>query len=150
MKIHILISGLLFCLCSSFAQTLPQTDRVKQVKIKFFSEKLDLSAKEAKQFWPIYHNYQSRKNRLANERKNIMHFYSENSSNMSEQEISKTLNRYIEIEKEETLLLERFNTKFKTVLPDDKVLKIYIAEVLFRKYLLKQLRTESRSINLRN
>ena len=47
----------------------------------------------------------------------------------------------MDYEKQETDLLLTYNEKFRSVLPDDKVLRIYIAEVRFKEYLLKQLRT---------
>ena len=149
MRIFILLTGLLLCVTQVNAQTDPGTNRVKEAKIKFFNEKLNLSPDESKKFWPIYNDYQNRKNRLASERRTIMNYYLDNANNMSASEVSKTLDRYIQIQKEETDLLEQYNEKFKQVLADEKVLRIYIAEIQFRNYLLKQLRTSQKNINIR-
>ena len=139
MRIFILLTGLLLCITPINAQTDPGTNRVKEAKIKFFNEKL----------WPIYNDYQNRKNRLASERRTIMNYYLDNANNMSASEVSKTLDRYIQLQKEETDLLEQYNEKFKQVLADEKVLRIYITEIQFRNYLLKQLRTSQKNINIR-
>ncbi|HBH47201.1 MAG TPA: hypothetical protein DDX98_01085 [Bacteroidales bacterium] len=133
-----------------YAQNSGGANRVRAAKVKFFNEKLELTSSESEKFWPIYNDYQSRKSKLASERKSMMRFYTENQSNMSAEEITQTLNRYIEIEKEETELLERYNNKFKQVLANEKVLKIYITEVQFRNYLLKQLRTRQQGMKPRN
>lgn len=137
-------SGLILLLLLSLkvaGQESPSQNRVYQVKVKFFNEKLDLSAKESEKFWPVYNDYQSRKNRLSNEKKNIIQYFNQNKANMSDEEIKKSLDRYIEIEKENTALLETYNNKFKEILPQEKVLQIYITEVEFRNYLLQRLRT---------
>jgi hypothetical protein len=132
------------------AQTSTGSDRVRAAKVKFFTEKLELTQKESEKFWPIYNDYQSRRNKLATERKTIMQFFNENNKNMSADEISETLDRYIQIDKEQALLLETYNDKFKQVLSDEKVLKIYVTEIQFKNYLLKKLRTSQQNTKPRN
>ncbi len=115
--------------------------RIHEEKVAFFNNKLNLTKAEAQEFWPVYNDYQSRKNKILNEKRTLMRYYSDNSSNMSEKELSETLAKYITYEKRETELLVSYNEKFQTFLPDEKVLKIYVAEVQFKDYLLKKLRT---------
>jgi hypothetical protein len=125
----------------SYAQTGSKPSRVHQAKVQFFNNKLNLSPSESKKFWPVYNDYQSRKNKLTGEKRNLIQYFTENKQNMSGDEIEQSLDRYIEIEKEISLLLEEYNNKFKQILSDDKVLQIYITEVQFRNYLLQKLRT---------
>ena len=42
-------------------------DKIKTLKIAYITEKLDLSEKEAQQFWPIYNNYEEENSKLRNE-----------------------------------------------------------------------------------
>ncbi|QQS51969.1 MAG: hypothetical protein IPM71_04370 [Bacteroidota bacterium] len=149
MRTAIIILISLLNIVPLIAQNQP-SDKVQAARVKFFNEKLELTPDESKKFWPIYNDYQSRKNKLTTERKNLMSFFSSNQSNMSEKEIAETLDRYVAIEKEETQLLETYNQKFRQVLPDEKVLKIYLTEIQFRNYLLKQLRTQQQEIKPRN
>jgi hypothetical protein len=116
--------------------------RIHEEKVEFFNERLDLSKAEAQKFWPMYNDYQSRKNKILNEKRTLMRYYSENTSNMTDKEITETLNKYIGFEKRETELLVSYNEKFRAILPDKKVLKIYFTEVQFKDYLLKKLRTK--------
>lgn len=126
---------------NSYAQTDSKPNKVYQAKVQFFNKKLNLTPIESKKFWPIYNDYQSRKNKLSGEKRNLIQYFNENKQNMSGDEIEQSLNRYIEIEKEISQLLEEYNNKFKQILPDEKVLQIYITEVQFRNYLLQKLRT---------
>lgn len=149
MRIILLLSIITFSLGLQ-AQNKQGSERVRAAKIEFFTEKLDLTPTESDKFWPIYNDYQSRKSKLKHERLNIMRFYEENNLNMSPQELNESLNRFIEIEKELAILIEKYNDKFKQVLANDKVLKIYVAEIQFRDYLLKQLRTNQKGVKPRN
>ena len=135
-QLLIFISFSTYCLGQGGEQ-----QRIMQEKVKFFNQQLDLSQTEADNFWPIYNDYQNRKNRIASDKRTLMKYYNQNSKNMTSKEITETLNKYMDYEKQETDLLLTYNEKFRSVLPDDKVLRIYIAEVRFKEYLLKQLRT---------
>jgi hypothetical protein len=128
---------------SAFAQKSSDArKRIHEEKVAFFNKRLNLSKAEAQKFWPVYNDYQSRKNKISNEKRTLMRYYSENASNMTDVEISETLNKYISYEKLETDLLVTYNDRFRSILPDEKVLKIYVAEVQFKDYLLKKLRTK--------
>lgn len=142
MRYLIIISITVISFSSAFAQK--QGDprkRIHEEKVVFFNKHLNLSKAEAQKFWPVYNDYQSRKNKILNEKRTLMRYYSENTSNMTDKEITETLNKYIAFEKRETELLVSYNEKFRSILPDEKVLKIYITEMQFKDYLLKQLRT---------
>jgi hypothetical protein len=116
-------------------------ERVQAQKIAFFTERLQLTSSEAEKFWPVYNDYQNRKNKIANERRTLTQYFVENSENMSDKEISESLDKFIQLQKKETELLETYNEKFKQILPDEKVMKIYITEFQFKNWLLKQLRS---------
>jgi Spy/CpxP family protein refolding chaperone len=139
---------LLFCfaflsLTVSFGQTPSNAkQRLEEEKKEFFTRNIELTRTEAKAFWPVYDDYQNRKDRIVSEKRTLMRYYMENSKNMKEQEISETLDKYIALEQQETELFITFNKKFREILPDEKVLRIYVAEIKFKDYLLKQLRTE--------
>lgn len=127
---------------SGFAQKAEDArKRIQEEKVAFFNRHLDLSKSEAQNFWPLYNDYQSRRNKISNEKRTLMRYYTENAGNMSDKEITETLAKYIDFEKRETELLVSYSEKFRTILPDEKVLKIYVAEVQFKDYLLKKLRT---------
>ena len=115
-------------------------DNIQSRKIAFFTEKLNLTPSEATQFWPVYNDYQNRKGKITQERNAFIRYYNQNSQNMPAEEIKKSLEKYVQFQRDETVLLETYNEKFKKILPEEKVLKIYITEIQFRNYLLQQLK----------
>ena len=119
-----------------------ERENVRRQKIEFFNKKLNLSKAEAEKFWPVYNDYQNRKNKISSEKRALMKYYVQNADYMSEEEIAETLEEYLSFEKRETDLLISYSEKLRKVLPDEKVLKVYVTEVQFKNYLLKQLRTE--------
>ena len=139
MRTFVLFSLLILFSIKTFAQ-LDKEAKLKQLqkqKINYFTERLNLSEKEAKKFWPVYNDYQNRKNLIAQERKSTTSYFIQNSENMNEDEISELLEKYINYQKRETRLLEVYTNKFREFLPEKKVLQVFILEVRFRQWLLK-------------
>lgn len=139
MRTFVLFSLLILFSIKAFAQ-LDKEAKLKQLqkqKINYFTERLNLSEKEARKFWPVYNDYQNRKNLVAQERKSTTAYFIQNSENMNEDEISELLKKYINYQKRETRLLEVYTNKFREFLPEKKVLQVFILEVKFRQWLLK-------------
>lgn len=139
MRTFVLFSLLILFSIKTFAQ-LDKEAKLKQLqkqKINYFTERLNLSEKEAKKFWPVYNDYQNRKNLIAQERKSTTAYFIQNSENMNEDEISELLGKYINYQKRETRLLEVYTNKFREFLPEKKILQVFILEVKFRQWLLK-------------
>jgi hypothetical protein len=140
-----LVLAFVLCLVTVFTygqNTGTERENIRKQKVEFFNRNLNLSKAEAEKFWPIYNEYQNRKNKITSEKRALMRYYMQNADYMSEDEISETLDKYLSFEKKETDLLISFSEKLRTVLPDEKLLKVYVTEVQFKNYLLKQLRTD--------
>jgi len=143
---NIFVVGLLFIFTSVLfgQQSESKVEQINAQKIAFFTEKLSLTAKEAQQFWPVYNDYWLRKNKLIEDRKNLMNYCSDNISNLSEKEIEEIADKYTRFYTEEANLLVKYNDKFKSVLPVKKVMKLYIADNQFKVYLLQQIRNANK------
>ena len=135
-----------FCFLSvlTFAQT-DQTksekeDEIRYQKIAFFTDKIGLTADEAQLFWPIYNEYWAKKNKIISERKKKMTYFSENIENLSNDEMIKYADQYINYEMQLAELLDEYHNKFKKILPIEKVMKIYLADYDFKTFLLKKIR----------
>lgn len=143
MKKLILAYILLLVVVFSYGQaSKSERENIRKQKVEFFNRKLNLSKAEAEKFWPVYNDYQNRKNKISSEKRALMRYYIQNADFMSETEVKETLEKYLLYEKRETDLLISYSEKLRKVLPDEKVLKVYVTEVQFKNYLLKQLRTE--------
>lgn len=113
---------------------------IKAQKIAFFTEKIGLTPAEAEKFWPVYNDYWAVKNKIIAERKDKMTYFSENSDKMTEAELIKYANDYINYETQLAELLSEYHVKFKKILPIEKVMKIYLADYEFKTYLLKRIK----------
>ena len=122
------------------SQNYEKIQELQAQKIGFFTKKLQLTTKEAQEFWPVYNDYQARKNKIIQDRRNTIRYYIQNLNNLSDKEIEEMTGKFIRLMKEESDLLLAYHEKFKDVLPIKKVMQIYIAEEQYKTYLLRQLR----------
>lgn len=128
-----------------FSQDYKKIQELQAQKVGFFTNKLQLTTKEAQEFWPVYNDYQARKNKIIQDRRSTARYYMQNLNNLSEKEIEELTGKYIHLMKEESDLLQTYHEKFKEVLPIRKVMRIYVAEEQYKAFLLRQLR--NRRIN---
>jgi len=122
------------------SQNYKKIQELQAQKIGFFTKKLQLTTKEAQEFWPVYNDYQARKNKIIQDRRSTTRYYIQNLNNLSDKEVEEVTGKYIRLIKEESDLLLAYHEKFKEVLTINKVMKIYIAEEQYKTFLLRQLR----------
>lgn len=114
-------------------------EELKAEKVAFFNKKLNLTREEADLFWPIYDEYWVKKNQIFEKRREAMKYCGKNLEKLSNEEITKYADMYVNFKKEESDLLVEFNEKFKEVLPPSKVFLLYQTDYEFKNYLLKQI-----------
>jgi hypothetical protein len=115
-------------------------DKFKAQKIAYITDQLALTSKEAELFWPVYNEFDSKRQVINKERMKLAKEYLKTNNSMDEKTASEMADKFISYQKQEALLAEEYNTKFKTVLPATKVLKLYQSEIQYKRKLLKQLR----------
>lgn len=120
-------------------------DRIKTKRIAFFTDKLQLTPNEAQKFWPVFNEYDQKKNLISSEKRKLTETFQSNSAKMSEAEVDNTINTFIQFSKQETQLFENYNKKFRAILPAQKVMKLYLAETEFKIVLLRELKANSKS-----
>ncbi|HAN17719.1 MAG: hypothetical protein A2X13_03735 [Bacteroidetes bacterium GWC2_33_15] len=139
----VLISLFVFASGANAQETQNKSDKeqlIKAQKIAFFTEKIGLTPAEAEKFWPVYNDYWATKNKIIAERKDKMTYFSQNSDKMSQAEMIKYANQYIDYETQLAELLNEYHSKFKMILPIEKVMKIYLADYEFKTYLLQKIK----------
>ncbi|HNV52876.1 MAG TPA: hypothetical protein PLH91_00665 [Tenuifilaceae bacterium] len=140
---HLLVFCTLAFSLSLSAQTTDPEKALKAEKVTFLTNKLQLTADEAKVFWPIYDEYWERKIAIQNERRKFVEEFAKDVDKLSEADIINYTNRYVNSSKQETELLAEFNTRLKTILPPKKIMLLYQSNYDFKDYLLKKVK-ESR------
>lgn len=137
MKSHIITILILLFSVSIFAQ--PNRDRVKALKVSFITEKLDLTPKEAQEFWPVYNAYDDKSNKIKHEdMRSIRREIKQNLNTLTDVKASELLDRFIRAEnnlhKEQMELI----SKLKKIITPQKIILLKAAEEDFKRKLFDQ------------
>ncbi|MBK6839439.1 MAG: hypothetical protein IPG90_15230 [Bacteroidetes bacterium] len=111
-------------------------ERLESLKVGFLTERLNLSAEEAKVFWPGYNKDQDELEELRNSRRENLMNAKWNFDEMSDSEVEKTSDKELMYRQGELDVLKKYNPQFKKVLPVKKVAKLYKAEEDFKRKLI--------------
>jgi Spy/CpxP family protein refolding chaperone len=117
-------------------------EKIKALKVAFLTTELDLTAKEAEKFWPVYNSFDDKQFEI---RHTKMKAYKNQMSElaldkMSEKEASVLLTQMQNTDEELFLLRKGFVQNLKKVLPAIKIVKLRISEENFNRKLLHQYR----------
>ena len=119
-------------------------EKFRSMKIAFFTEKLELTPDEAEKFWPLYNDFENKKQEVSKNRHRRPRFMDEQLENMTDQEAEKMADDMIKSRKKEVELAEAFHEDLKEIFPPKKVMKFYITEHQFREYMLRKIRDDHR------
>ncbi|WP_373518885.1 hypothetical protein [Pricia sp.] len=123
-----------------YAQHKPDKDKIKSLKIAFITERLALSSKEAQAFWPVYNEYEEKREAMREREHTQIREKIRNSENLSEKEAAELIKHYLRFEEEEEELDKNFLESIGKVIPAKKTLLLLRSEYEFKKQLLKQYR----------
>jgi hypothetical protein len=144
--ILLIFSGAAIAQESPQKQKKPNKEKIKAMKISFLTNKLDLTPEEAQQFWPIYNEYENKKEALRKEKRMDKRPKGEDTK-LSDDEIDQRMDNYFKIRQKELDLDKEYHAKFKTVIPIKKVGKLYLAQEEFKRELLRKIRNHKRASN---
>jgi len=126
---------------TAFSQGKEKKERIKALKVAHISEKLDLTEKEAQQFWPIYNAYDENMETLKRKKiRNIRHEIKRNYDTLTDEKAEELLSRLAEAENSIHNERIKLATKLKTIISPKKTLLLKIAEEEFNRKLLEQIR----------
>ena len=124
------------------AQHKPDRDKIKSLKVAFITERLNLTPKEAQTFWPVYNEYEEKREAMRRREHTEIREKIKISENLSEKEASELIKRYIKFEEEEEELDKNFIESMGKVIPAKKTLLLLRSEYEFKKQLLQQYRNK--------
>lgn len=127
------------------AQHPSRSSEIESFKIAWITEKLDLSAEEAKIFWPIYNDYNRELNALRKNHANkLISFRKINEINeLSDAEVQTLITSELDYKQRELNIEKRYYEKFKHSLPIKTLAKFYRAQETFKKELLNRYRPKN-------
>lgn len=114
-------------------------EKIEAQKVAFITTKLDLSPAEAQKFWPVYNEFNNKREELQRDfrRKYVIGVDLET---MNEEEAAKIGDARIMNLQQIFDLQKSFHYQLKEVLPPKKILRLYEAEQQFKRLLLEKLR----------
>lgn len=121
-----------FALTVSAQNNPEKVQRIEALKAAFITKKLDLKPEEAKNFWPVYNNYQDEMTTLVKQKRK--------NRTEGKDKPQEALNADVEYESKIVDVKKRYQKEFSKVLPAQKVLDLYNAEREFREELIRELR----------
>lgn len=134
-----------FCMTciSADAQPRPQEnwkEKIQSVKIAFLTNEIGLTPAEAQSFWPIYNSVNEELDKaMYSTITSYMELEKALNEDKSEKEISKCLERYLDAMASQDEIRAESVAKYKKILPDTKVAKVFVAEEKFRRQHIRML-----------
>lgn len=115
-------------------------ERVMSEKIAFLTLELNITPEEAQTFWPIYNKVEKE---LDQARFEVMKSYKALAdaidANKPSKELSTLLDKYLEAKAAQDKLDSATANTYKSVLPVEKVAKLFVAEEKFRRQYITKL-----------
>ncbi len=140
MKKYLFTLILLLSFLNAFGQQTSKKERIQALKVAFMTERIDLSAKEAQQFWPAYNDFEDKLNAIHTEERKTFKFIRENIETMDDAMAKKALEQLEDFEENKIDAREKLLDKLKSVLSYKKTLIFIKAEGDFKRNLLQTLR----------
>ncbi len=141
MNRKLLILIMLFTVVTNFyGQRKPDRDKIKSLKVAFFTERLDLSSSEAEAFWPAYNAHEEKMNSFRRTERSEFRGKLENLETMSDKEAENLLQNFMDMQGKKLKEQQSFVEKMKGILSAKKTILLLRTEEDFKKQLIKQYR----------
>jgi len=114
-------------------------ERIKSLKISVITKKLDLTVKEAQQFWPIYNTNEKKISAIKfKEIKAIRKEIREHIDTMTDEKANKLLNRLNSAETRIHQLRTDLTNKLSGIISSKKIIQLKLAEDDFKRRMLQE------------
>jgi hypothetical protein len=120
-------------------------ERVQALKVAFITNALNLSSAEAEKFWPIYNEYQDKREAARKQLQADYKIIREQSDQLSSEELTRLGDEIVALKIKDAALVSEMHEKLKKVLTPVKLAKLYVAEEDFKKRLIEILTEENQS-----
>jgi hypothetical protein len=98
---------------------------LKTAQISIYTDGMELTEAEGKNFWPIFNEYQEESGKLINIKVALIEKFADNYENMSDDMANELLSGVLDFDKKALKLQEKYIKKMKKVLPATKVARFY-------------------------
>ena len=112
---------------------------IKSKKIAFITEQLDLTPEEAEKFWPLYNEFENKRNEVTHDLFKRFERGAEKPETITDAEADKIIRQRHQEEQSLLDLKEEYYEKYLNVLSSSQVLKLFEAEDNFRRMLMAKM-----------
>jgi Spy/CpxP family protein refolding chaperone len=114
---------------------------MKEMKKTFIKTELELTEEEEEVFWPIYDEFENKRDALRKEHKSLRkQFKGKSLDELSEAEAEEMLTKEMEFREKRLALDKDFEQELKTSLSAKKIILLHKAERKFKKKLLDRMK----------
>ena len=118
-----------------------RVERIKALRVAFFSDKLDLTTEEAQKFWPVFNQYDEKHSGLQRQKRQLMFkLRRENTSSLSDKETLKLMEQDEQLETEIQNNRRQLAKDLQGIIPNQKILMLRQLEIEFKTKLLDQMK----------
>jgi hypothetical protein len=111
-------------------------EKIRSAKAAFIGEKLNLTTEQDQKFWPVYHEYESKRHALRGKSRPFRHAQMDN---LSEQQLLEGLRTMQSAQQMELDLEKEYTDRFLKILTVRQVVNFHRAEREFTKALLHKM-----------
>ncbi len=116
-----------------------QMAKMKSMKIAFITENMELTTSEAEKFWPVYNEYEQKREAVTKELMERFKKTEEAPKVMSDEEADLAIRTHFNQEQALLDLKMEYYEKYLEVLPASRIQKLYEVENNFRRHLMGRL-----------
>lgn len=119
-------------------------EKIKQLRIAFLTEKLDLSVEEGQQFWPLFNEFENEKHELERSIRKDYRFIKDAGAEITSSQLLNRMEKITNSKKQIVDLEGEFIKQCETVIGPGKSALLMAAEDEFKREVLKRLRDKGR------
>ncbi len=146
MRKYLLLTLMLYGALSTLtAQQGADQQRLKQLKVAYLSDLLELTTDEGQQFWPVYNDYDRQRQRIDEAQRNALLYLFDAEDEMSEKEIFNRLQTRRTLAEERHELDRKFAEHVLPILGLSRTGKLLGSEEDFKRRMVEELRQRRES-----
>ncbi len=115
-----------------------QRERIKALKVAYFTQELNLNEQIAEKFWPIYNEYEKERRELHKRE----HIDLKNVECITEDEAENLIDEFLSVENEEYKIKKQLFKDLKQIISAKNIIKLHKLEDEFHKKLIKEYRSK--------
>jgi len=113
-------------------------EKFKAKKVAYLTDAINLTPAEAEKFWPVYNEFDQKRFQLMQEKREMEEKLRVKIDEMSNDKYIELSRKLASFHKPENDLYVEYNEKFLKILPPRKVVELYVAEMNFKGFLLRE------------